>query len=297
MSQPYESVTYEDIVRTLPVPSWGKSERFIRYLTQAHSWYKLPVDAGRPFFLFLDPSAGCALENRGEKGWGPVEITKLGHPTHGSQTTAQYRERFGFWSYAQALDNGEWGAFGPPHIQLFDGRKYILPADYLDAGRVRLNAFVYPDASFAYLGGLQRFSKWPAESVFDRMRWCLQERLASRPRRLKELLEEEIPAEFRDGLKPSDDEIGLHFPNPGFLWPDAKWKRRARGLDVPEKYWSPLCKYFELLAQEKRLCRMPSSPGFPDHFLAMAAAEERVAQLMALTDAMASFLRKIAAAR
>jgi hypothetical protein len=148
------------------------------------------------------------------------------------------------------------------------------------------------------MGGWDRFpkEKWPAESIFDRIHLCLQERMASRSQRLKDELEAQIPADFRIALKPSD--ISWRPGRPAYAWPDESWKQQLHDLQVPQDYWSPLCKYFELLTHEQRLCGPPGSPDFPDlGFLAMALAEERVLQLIRLTDAMSSFLRRVAQTR
>jgi hypothetical protein len=292
----FSRMSYESIVKQLPVPSWDQSERFARYLSAAHSWYKLPVERTRPFFLFLDPAAGCEPVNWENKGFRPVEITRHDRPMHGLQTTGEYRERFGFWSYKQTPEG--FGIVEPPEVRLSDGSRVLLPDDWKDAGLTALDAFVHPDSPLDYIGGWDRFTmeRWPSESIFDRMQLCLQERLAGRPR-LKELLEEQIPAAFRAALKPPDDAIGMSFRGPAYGWPDEQWKQQLLALQIPQNNWSPLCKYFELLAHERRLASLPPLPSsreFPDGFFVMALAEERVLQLTRLTDAMSSFLLKLA---
>jgi hypothetical protein len=291
---------YEDAVKRLPVPSWDQSERFARYLSEAHSWYKLPVDRERPFFLFLDPTAGCTMEYRENKPWRPLEITESGGLRHHWHTTQQYREFFGFWNYHQTPD-GFPASETSPEVWLSDGSRILLSDDWTNAGLALLDAFVHTDTPIGYIGGLGRFTKekWPAESIFDRIGLCLKERLVRHRHRLKDLLEAQIPANFRIALKAPD--ISCQPGRPAHVWPDDGWKQQLLDLQVPQDYWSPLCKYFELLTREQQLGEMldgiPSSPDFPVGFFAMALAEERVLQLIRLTDAMDSFLRRLGASR
>src|SRR5215470_17737470 len=92
---------YVRIARQLPRPTLAQTERFARYVSSAHSWYKhLPLAPKVPFVFYLDPGAGMNLvqARTGETALVPItdESTRF-HYTW--QKTEDYRRRFGHWNY------------------------------------------------------------------------------------------------------------------------------------------------------------------------------------------------------
>ena len=52
---------YVGVIRQLPRPTVAQTERFARYVSSAHSWYKhLPIHPKVPFVFYLDPGAGMS---------------------------------------------------------------------------------------------------------------------------------------------------------------------------------------------------------------------------------------------
>jgi hypothetical protein len=146
-------ISYDDVVRKLPVPSWDQCERFIRYLAEAHSWYKLPVDHKHPFSLFLDPTAGCQMVYRDNKPF-PVEIIP---PVNHLLTTQWYRAQFGFWNYHQTPE-GFSDSPESPSVWLSDGTRILLSDDWAKAGLALLDAFIHPNPPLAYIIPVQNKS-------------------------------------------------------------------------------------------------------------------------------------------
>lgn len=112
----------------LPTPTVAQYEEFAHHICWAHSWYKhLPLFEGGQFVFFLSENAGTGYSD--------------GHRrTHYSwQTTAEYRERFGYldymWRYPDSdrfyRDAGE--------------KNIILSEEILSLCRVTLYPFVSND--------------------------------------------------------------------------------------------------------------------------------------------------------
>jgi hypothetical protein len=261
--------SYEEALSQIPVPAWDQSERFALLMSVAHSWYKFWPDQEHEFFLFLDPATE----------------TNEGY----SRNFRQQRDTsfFGHWNYHRPTFFTHF-----PEVWLPSGTKVSVPATWAQHGRVLLNPFIHTVTPFGYLN-YERFSteKWPAESFEERIGMCLEERMAHRPRRLKEAFEELIPESSRIASKPVPPSLM------GYEWYcfDARWKEKLQELRIPKEHWSPLCKYFVLLRHEQRVrdffpCL---SPRYSVEFYATALAEERVLQLTSLTDAMHRFLSNV----
>src|SRR5262249_17868155 len=141
---------------------------------------------------------------------------------------------------------------GAPEAWLPDGTRLTLPDDWRQTGEAFLDAFVHPDSTIFYLGGIDRFRKerWPADDPFERMELCLRERIQNRERRLKDVLEEQIPESARIALKP---DLGRSAVWRRYAWPDSEWSQRALGERVSRESQSLLCKYFELVSYEEDL--------------------------------------------
>ncbi len=282
--------SYEEVLKHILRPTWDQSERFALYMSSAHSWYKFLPDREYEFFLFLDPFAAMNQEymrslfaNESiQNSWRPSS-----YPLYASEHDLAL---FGFWNYYRPGPSSRY-----PQINLSPGRTVSVPSEWAQEGLALLDPFVHTNPPFAYFK-CERFSieRWPSESFIERIGMCLEERLARRPRRLKEALEAQIPSGFRNALEPvmRGPASCEHF------WLDDRWKQKLHSLQVPREHWSPLCKYFALLRHERVVraflkgARAPAR--YSADFFAMALAEERVLQLTRLTDAMERFLRRCA---
>jgi hypothetical protein len=72
---------YLAIIRQLPRPTLAQTERFARYVSGAHSWYKhLPIRRKVPFVFFLDPGAGMNLVRTRAGEIALVECGDQNHP-------------------------------------------------------------------------------------------------------------------------------------------------------------------------------------------------------------------------
>ncbi len=112
---------YVGVIRQLPRPTLAQTERFARFVSSAHSWYKhLPVCPKVPFVFYLDPGAGMSLVRTRTGETALVEVTDQSTPFHYTwQKTEDYRRRFGHWNYHAAYGTsflfageGAWSA--PP---------------------------------------------------------------------------------------------------------------------------------------------------------------------------------------
>src|SRR5438874_5760750 len=95
---------YVGVIRQLPRPTVAQTERFARYVSSAHSWYKhLPVRPKVPFVFYLDPGAGMNLVQTGTVVMALVEINDERSPfLYTLQKTVDYCRRFGYWNYHAA---------------------------------------------------------------------------------------------------------------------------------------------------------------------------------------------------
>ncbi|HEY1788726.1 MAG TPA: hypothetical protein VGJ73_11245 [Verrucomicrobiae bacterium] len=138
----------------IPLPTALQRENFVNHMATTYFWYEyLPrYLPGAPFYLFIDPFAGCGWQagffvERKERGTHYPEIA-----------TAEYRNRFGFLSCCpncittRFLDrNGvswdEMAAGLGMYVQLA-----AMPRPILDTGRIELTLAVHPQS--------QIFSNW-----------------------------------------------------------------------------------------------------------------------------------------
>lgn len=299
-------MTYDQLIKDLPIPSWDQCERFARHVSQAHSWYKTPIDENPKFVLFLDP---CPTFGRC-------------HPSADNPITVGNINLFGHWNYVEVPPNDNaarlyrWEA---PHARSSDGTKTYLPDVWRNTGCVHFDAFAFPwvipPTPVQFLTSEEKFNDEfiTLEEQCSRARSILEERMARRGQRLKTVLETMIPSRFRESLKPSgimDPESPLRFTHALGDWPDENWIKQLLDSQVPPALWSPLCKYFELITHEARLDSIlasaeehqlgsgNASPRELDRaFFPMALAEERVIQLTGLTDSMTRFLDRVAQTR
>src|SRR4051794_19350108 len=83
---------YAEVIRQLPRPTLAQTERFARFVSGAHSWYKhLPLHPKVPFIFYLDPGAGM---NRVQTRTGELALvdgsTRFHYTWH---KTVDYRRR------------------------------------------------------------------------------------------------------------------------------------------------------------------------------------------------------------
>ena len=150
-----ETQDYLEVIRHLPRPSLAQTERFARYVSSAHSWYKhLPVDPKVPFVFYLDPGAGMKRVHTWTGETALIEITDECTRFHFTwQKTVDYRRRFGYWNYhapygtafEYAEDGGVINTAGVGLKILTEFGDWVnVPPDLAEKGTALLNAFVHP---------------------------------------------------------------------------------------------------------------------------------------------------------
>ncbi len=170
---------YVAIASKLPPPTDRQKENFVRFVSQAHSWYKhLPLCLpGVKFRFFIDPSAGC---ERSVTFGGKVKFTpRVEQGFHYSWIpTAEYRQRFGYLAYSCGAGTKahevKWNLFTQPGDEVAavptdDGRLYALPPEVLRAGSARLTAVIHTWSAacdhWEVLAGIDaKYLFWPEES-------------------------------------------------------------------------------------------------------------------------------------
>src|SRR6516164_3924843 len=146
---------YLPVIRQLPRPTVAQTERFARYVSSAHSWYKhLPVDPKVPFVFYLDPGAGMSLVQTQGGETALVEITDESTRFHYTwQKTEDYRRRFGHWNYhagygTSFLFAGEGGVVSTAGAGLKvlaeSGDWLAVPAHLAGRGTALVSALVHP---------------------------------------------------------------------------------------------------------------------------------------------------------
>jgi len=95
---------YLRVIRQLPRPTLAQTERFARFVSGAHSWYKhLPLPPKVPFVFYFDPGAGMSLVRTSTGETALLEITDASTRFHYTwQKTENYRRRLGYWNYHAA---------------------------------------------------------------------------------------------------------------------------------------------------------------------------------------------------
>src|SRR5262249_38324203 len=137
----------------------AQTERFARFVSSAHSWYKhLPIQPKVPFVFFLDPGAGMNQVRTRTGETALVEITEESTRFHYTwQKTEDYRRRFGYWNYhaaygtsfLYAAEGGVISTAGPGlRILAGSGEWASVPADLAEKGTALVSAFVHPCPNF-----------------------------------------------------------------------------------------------------------------------------------------------------
>jgi hypothetical protein len=146
---------YVAVIRQLPRPTMAQTERFARYVSGAHSWYKhLPIRPKVPFVFFLDPGAGMNHVRTRTGELALVEVTDASKQFHYTwQKTVDYRRRFGYWNYHASygmafMYAGEGGVVSTAgaglKILTDTGDWVTVPPELADKGTALVNAIVHP---------------------------------------------------------------------------------------------------------------------------------------------------------
>ena len=164
---------YREIVKALPRPTPVQIDNFVKYVSEAHSWYKhLPLlPPGETFQFFIDPFSGF---NRVIQPGGQVIHKKRTendefkfHYTW--MTTADYRSRFGHLTYATSgvgtmifmpSTSGVTEYVDTPAFSTNHG-EYRIPIEVAQIGSVELTGIIHSRAT----------QKW----VWDRLIKCPSE--------------------------------------------------------------------------------------------------------------------------
>jgi hypothetical protein len=315
---------YVGVIRRLPRPTLAQTERFARFVSCAHSWYKhLPVEPKVPFVFYLDPGAGMSLVHTRTGETALVEVTDESTRFHYTwQKTEDYRRRFGHWNYhagygTSFLFAGEGGVVstaGAGLAVLTDSGEWAgVPPGLAARGTAQVSALVHPCPNFDIWAALpDRFGltdspgpqdarfRPPADPVLGRL-WGLLQR--GRPDRagLSEVCRSIPPGALglvRRALAGPPQPEWLWPRDSGWDWPDEGWLDQLRAAGVEAALLPPVVKYVEAerlrsLAEAMYRRRAERSPEWPAEAmlaLAGAIAEERGRQLAAMTAAMGRFV-------
>ena len=318
---------YVRVIRHLPRPTLAQTERFARFVSGAHSWYKhLPIRPKVPFVFYLDPGAGMNLVRTPTGETALLDITDESTRFHYTwQKTEDYRRRFGHWNYHAAygtsfLFAGEGGMVSTAGAGLRVltelGDWAGLPADLARLGTAHVSALLHPCPNFQiWASNPERFglpevpeaegAGFPPglHPVVRRLWQVIQQDRWDRPA-LSELAKS-VPIHLLEGAKhPAAGQSGEMWFWPteaGWDWPGEKWLEQLRAAGVEDRLASSVVKYLE--AEQMRLVRetpdrdrSQESPEWPTAEmlrLVFAMAEERGWQLAAMTEAMGRFAEAI----
>jgi hypothetical protein len=188
LTHPFKALSVEGylaLVQNLPLPSVEQRRAFIDYVATAHSWYKhLPgFLPGKPFYFFIDRSAGCDWLCRQDGSRAIAEREKEGFH-YSDIPTAEYRTRFGFLNYSCAQGTAVFLSGDPltlPRDKIVaipgeDAQPCCLPQPVQDAGRVELTAVIHPhfaeDPWWARAHSeAQPETDWPHSEAQPRLFW------------------------------------------------------------------------------------------------------------------------------
>jgi hypothetical protein len=314
---------YLAAVRRLPRPSLAQTERFARFVSNAHSWYKhLPIRPKVPFVFYLDPGAGMRLVRTGTGETALVEVWDERTRFHYTwQKTADYRRRFGHWAYHAAygtsfLYAGEGGVVDSAgaglRVLTESGDWAAVPPALAGKGTALVNAFVHPCPNFVIWELAP--ARYGLPEVAGPEAAGLPATARPVPRRLSAVLDEDgrawpgpsevvaaLPPPVLEAVRrsaagrPGPDPLGSHERD--WDWPDEGWLEALRAAGVGAELVPWVVKFFDgeelrSLAEKMYRDRADESPGWPAgarRELVKAIAEERGRQLAAMTEAMGRF--------
>jgi hypothetical protein len=315
---------YVGAVRRLPRPTLAQTERFARYVSCAHSWYKhLPLHPKVPFVFYLDPGAGMSHVRTRTGEAALVEVTDESTRFHYTwQKTADYRRRFGHWNYHAAYgtsflfagEGGEVSTAGAGLAVLTESGEWAgVPPVLAAAGTAQVNALVHPSPNFyIWADDPARFGladapgpqdapfRPPAHPVLGCLWGLLRRGGRDRPG-LSEVCRSVPPAALglvRRALAGPPRTEWLWPRDGGWDWPDEGWLEQLRAAGVEAGLLPAVVKYVEAerlrsLAEatyRRGAQRPPEWPAEALRAVAVAIAEERGWQLAALTEAMGRFV-------
>ena len=200
---------YSTIVKSLPTPSWEQTGRFARFAMSARSWYKhLPVQTKVPFVFFLDPGSGMSHIRTPTGEVALLEITDASTRFHYTwQTTATYRQRFGFWRYfandgtclamiTPARDHIQ-GTPGSSSVQILSetGDWIDVPAELAGQGTANVSALIHPNPTLeSWMGNPARYGLPELPRTDNSLINRILDRPQARYERLLSLLEQDRAA-------------------------------------------------------------------------------------------------------
>jgi hypothetical protein len=317
---------YVEVIRQLPKPSVAQTERFARFVSSAHSWYKhLPVHPKVPFVFYLDPGAGMSLVQTRTGESALVEIADESTRFHYTwQKTPDYRRRFGYWNYHAAYATSFWYASdggvvntaGPGLRILAESGDWVpVPPDLAATGTALISALVHPHLNFQIWG--QNPDRFGFGEVADPNDTGMPPSAHLVLRRLWSLLQQESlthpdPSEVRQAIpraalefierlratKQLRSKLLLSMEQ-DWEWPSESWLEQLQASGVEAGLISSVVKYTEieiLRSLRVRMYRPPKSLEWPHEAsvrVVEAIFKERGRQLAAMTDAMSHFVEAV----
>jgi hypothetical protein len=264
---------YLEVARQLPRPSLAQTERFARFVSNAHSWYKhLPILPKVPFTFFLDPGAGMSFVRTPSGEMALVEISDESSRFHYTwQLTRDYRRRFGCWNYHAdygtsflfAGDGGVVDTAGPGLRVLTDSGNWLsVPPDLAQVGTARVNAFVHPSpCGFFWVDDPDRFglpkvlaaedAQLPAgiDPVLRRL-WTSMRQLQHHSPSLWEV-RDSVPQNVIESIAQLGETrlaVMLLAPQPeSWDWPGEQWLDEVQAAGVGAEWISPFIKVAEAI--------------------------------------------------
>jgi hypothetical protein len=263
---------YVGVIRRLPRPTLAQTERFARFVSCAHSWYKhLPVDPKVPFVFYLDPGAGMSRVHTRTAETALVEITDESPRFHYTwQTTRDYRRRFGHWNYhadygTSFLFAGEGGVVstaGSGLAILTDSGEWAgVPAALVASGTAHVSALVHPSPKFlVWACEPARFRltdaphpqdarfQPPANLVLGRL-WGLLQRGRPDGPGLAEVCQSVPPQAMglvQQALAGPQQPDWFWPTDSGWDWPEESWLEQLQGSGVEAGLLPSVVKYVEV---------------------------------------------------
>jgi hypothetical protein len=283
-------------MRALPPPTPRQSAAFASYVSSAHSWYKhLPSNGNAHFYLYPDPHSGdfYCYEAKGRKVFRPLDDVPAGHPHYSSQSTADYRRRFGFWQYTVNLkaffsyeesEHVEDSIDFSLRIVDSDGFEVEVPKQLQRLGRVGLSALFHPhprcdiwESQFAKRPGADRSCSTPCLREFLRLREETSPQLGDPP-----TLPNGIAKEIENG-----DWLGKHVWKME-LYFDQLLDESRLPVDARQELFPRLLEYAECMRtrDEFRYVARVFSHSPPPADLLLPLIKERLRQLRRFKHAM-----------
>jgi hypothetical protein len=303
------SKEYAAVIRSLPAPTLGQTERFARYVSGAHSWYKhLPVHPRVPFVFYLDPGAGMNHVRTATGETALVEIADESTRFHYTwQMTSDYRRRFGYWNYHAAygtsfMYGGEGGVINTAgaglSILLESGDWVGVPPELAETGTALVSACVHPspnirmwmnDSSRFGLAVKSRFNSLISDEGF--LLAALQRAFSedrSTPLGFSRL-DDGIPPQVMEMIQQITAERSRdHWSSGGWDWPDDHWLEQLQASGIGADLISLIVKHIEIHAGQR--LDASARPGRTiTEQLFLAVHEERARQLLGMTAAMQRF--------